>query len=125
MSVETIIDTDNNLVTHTVIKGFGIADIEPAWLAMLSSPDFKSGMNVLWDFRLAAHTDMFSNSDIQEIASMTARHIQLRGTDYKLVLLASRDLYFGFSKMFEAYGNQIPIEIHVFRVMDEALDWLM
>ncbi len=124
MPVETRIDTEKNLVIHTVIKGFGLADIEPAWRAMLADPDFKSGMNVLWDFRRGVHTDQFSNADMQKIMSMTAEHIRQRGAQYKLALLASRELYFGLSRMFEAYGDDIPIDIHAFRSLDEALDWL-
>ena len=124
MSVNTVIDTEKNLVTHTVIKGFGLANIEPAWAAMLADPEFQAGMNVLWDFRLGMHTDQFSANDMQKIVAMTAGHIQQRGAQYKLALLASRELYFGLSRMFEAYGDEIPIDIHAFRSMEDALDWL-
>jgi len=124
MTVETIIDPQQNLVIHTVRRGFGLADIEPAWADMLANPEFKTGMNVLWDFRQGVHTAQFSGSDMRHIVEMTAAHIKQRGAKYKLALLASRDLYFGLSKMFEAYGDEIPIEIHAFRTMEDALDWI-
>ncbi|HEB57528.1 MAG TPA: hypothetical protein ENI98_14740 [Gammaproteobacteria bacterium] len=124
MPVKTVIDIEKNLVTHTINGGFGLVDIEPAWRAMLVDPKFQAGMNVLWDFRLGMQTSSFSADDMRHIVSMTAEHIKQRGAEYKLALLAPRDLYFGLSRMFEAYGDEIPIKIHAFRSMQEALDWL-
>ncbi len=124
MPVETVIDIEKNLVIHTINGGFGLVDIEPAWRGMLVDPKFQAGMNVLWDFRQGTQTSSFSADDMRHIVSMTAEHIKQRGAEYKLALLAPRDLYFGLSRMFEAYGDEIPIEIHAFRSMQEALDWL-
>ncbi|NOZ38185.1 MAG: hypothetical protein GXP11_09015 [Gammaproteobacteria bacterium] len=124
MPVKTVIDIEKNLVVHTIAGGFGLVDIEPAWRAMLVDPKFKAGMNVLWDFKQGIQTSSFSAEDMRHIVNMTAEHIKQRGAEYKLALLATRDLYFGLSRMFEAYGDEIPIEIHAFRTMEEALDWL-
>ncbi len=124
MPVETVIDVKKNLVVHVITESFRMADIEPTWKAMLADPQFRPGMNVLWDFRKGTSAIEFSTSDIQNIVSMTAGHIKQRGAQYKLALLATQDLFFGLSKMFAAYGDEIPIEICVFRSMEEALDWL-
>lgn len=124
MPVKTVVDIEKNLVIHTILGGFGLVDIEPAWRAMLVDPKFQAGMNVLWDFRQGIQTSSFSAEDMRHIVSMTAEHIKQRGAEYKLALLAPRDLYFGLSRMFEAYGDEIPIEIHAFRTMENALDWL-
>ncbi len=124
MPVKTVIDVDQNLVLHLITDSFRMTDIEPAWKAMLADPQFRPEMNVLWDFRKGTHALEFSTDDIQNIVSMTANHIKQRGASYRLALLATKDLFFGLSKMFAAYGDEIPIDIHVFRSMDEALDWL-
>jgi len=124
MPVKTVIDIEQNLVVHVITESFRMTDIEPAWKAMLADPQFEAGMNVLWDFSKGTHAIEFSTSDIQNIVTMTAGHIKQRGARYRLALLATQDLFFGLSKMFEAYGDEIPIEIHVFRSMEEALDWL-
>ena len=79
MPVKTVIDVDQNLVMHVITESFKMADIEPAWKAMLADPKFRPGMNVLWDFRKGTHAIEFSTSDIQHIVSMTAEHLKQRG----------------------------------------------
>lgn len=124
MPVKTVIDTERNIVLHSIEGSFGLEDIEPAWRTMLVDPEFHAGMNVLWNFGQGIQSSQFSTDDMRRIVTMTAAHIKQRGADYKLALLAPLDLYFGLSRMFEAYGDEIPIQIHAFRSMDEALDWL-
>ena len=126
MSITTRIEPEHKLVIHTVSGDFGLVDVQPAWQAMLAHPDFRPDMNVMWDFRgITNLKDQFSSADIQQIASMTVDHLQQREKKYRLALVAERDLLFGFSRMFAAYTGELPMDLRVFRSLDEARAWLL
>lgn len=42
----------------------------------------------------------------------------------KMALVATRDLFFGFSRMYEILRDDSPLEIQVFRSLPEAEKWL-
>ena len=42
-----------------------------------------------------------------------------------MALVASEDFEFGLSRMWEAIAQDLPLEIKVFRDMDEARTWVV
>jgi len=71
----------------------------------------------LWDLRDGVH---FSHQQIQEIA----RKGRLWPAPARVAYLASDDLAFGLSRMYEVYGEREQFETMVFRNKQEALEWL-
>jgi hypothetical protein len=61
-----------------------------------------------------------NNADLQEISQ-----IIILDNSVRRALVASRDLLFGVSRMFEAYrGSEQEGNFGVFRTKDEALQWI-
>ena len=77
---------------------------------------------VVWDLRELEISDT-STSDLREIANR-----QLRDRpdlpEARAAIVVSRDLAFGMGRMVEAYLEGAPVDVHVFRDIPEALDWL-
>ena len=71
----------------------------------------------LWDFSAGVH---FSNQQIQEIASKG----RLWPAPARVAYLASDDLSFGLSRMYQVYSEREQFETLVFRNKQEALNWL-
>lgn len=46
------------------------------------------------------------------------------GSESKLAMVATSDLFFGFSRMYEMLRDESPVEIKVFRTLPEAVQWL-
>jgi hypothetical protein len=42
----------------------------------------------------------------------------------KMAIVAPDDLRYGLSRAYQAYVNEVPYEIHVFKTRSEADDWL-
>ncbi|WJW75895.1 hypothetical protein QVG61_02055 [Thiohalobacter sp. IOR34] len=123
MTIETLIDPATGLVTNTVSGIIGLPDIQAAWKETLQDPAFRPDMNVLWDFSLVEGIEPGSR-EMEKLAELTREHIARRGSGYRLALVAPRDFYFGLCRMFEAYADDLPIEVYVFRDRKDALQWL-
>ena len=89
----------------------------------LLHPDFKANMHVIWDLSVADVGEV-SADQLMEIVEYIRSNIDERGADYKIVLVAPVDLSFGISRMFESYGNDLPVSIHIHRNIDEAFNWI-
>ncbi|MCW8955879.1 MAG: hypothetical protein OQL09_03280 [Gammaproteobacteria bacterium] len=123
MTLDTIIDTHINIVIHTAYGKFGPGDVKHILDGLISNPDFKQDMNVVWDFREVTDIN-FSAEELKQIVGYTEAHLAYRKPDYKLALVASDDLIFGLARMFMAYSEHLPIKITTLRTLKEAMAWV-
>jgi hypothetical protein len=101
------------LSEETVLGAFDLA---------VSDGQYASGMGRLWDFTEADLTSL-NAATIQAMAQYSLR-FPPGINDVKVAFVASRDLEFGLSRMFEM-TSKAKTPIHVFRGMDEAESWMM
>jgi len=123
MSIETRIDTDAGVAVHRVEGEIDLDQIRQAWENLMQNPDFDPALNVLWDLSGCSRA-VINAQDIKRIRDETAAILEYRQPGYRVALLATRDLYFGLCRMFEAHASDLPIDVKVFRDRDAAWGWL-
>jgi hypothetical protein len=117
------VDIKRNLVTLTCRGAIPKGSIRAAFFGMLADPLFKTGMNVLWDFRDAQGVAP-SEQQIMDFVTMVKENQMRRGSNYKVALLVDKDLYYGLTRMFQAYADTLPSEVMSFSTKDDANSWL-
>jgi hypothetical protein len=123
MGINTTINTDAKTITRRVSGKLSVADIKTAMQDIQHHPEFKKGMHAIWDLSQADVRDI-SSHDIKDLIREIQKAIDLRGSDFKIAIIAPEDLSYGLSKVFEGYGMELPIFIRVMRSHDEANAWI-
>ena len=100
MSVHTEIDKESGLITHKVTGALTFDEFKQAFDALLQHPNFNSCMDEIWDIRNGTLTKM-SSDDFLKITNYIQRKNE-RGSNYREALVASSDLVFGLSKIYQA-----------------------
>ena len=90
---------------------------------MLDDPDFRPGTDILWNFSSAVVVPP-SEEDIFDFTDMVQKSRAKRGSEYKVAMVADKELYYGLLRMYQAYSGPLPIELMVFRSLPEAMHWL-
>ena len=88
----------------------------------VSDRKYSKGMGRLWDFRDADLTSLDSPT-IKEMALHSAK-FPPGINDVKVAFVASRELEYGLSRMFEAYSMGEKTTVSVFYTLEEAEAWL-
>ena len=80
--------------------------------------------NVLWDVSQAVLTDL-SAEDVHQISQVPRKFLKLRKGG-KTAIVATSDLAFGLSRMYQASSQleELPFEVQVFRDSETAHEWL-
>jgi len=122
MTVKTVTDQKAGVIVRTVIGDLTLEEFKSSFDAALTHPDFQKNMPVIWDFRNADLSKIFKQ-DLDQIANHIKSHAENRGANFRVALVASRDLEYGVLRMYEAIGYDLPLHIRVFRRFEEAKEW--
>ena len=81
--------------------------------------------HVLWNLGEATFTTL-NPIDVERISLAAAPWVKTR-TSGKSAVVATSDLGYGFSRMYQAYRdiNMVVLPYKSFRVRQEAIDWLL
>ena len=123
MAITPHIDPQTGLVTVTVRGEVDGAMIKEALQGVVDHPRFKTGADMLWDFTRAQGKEA-TGEGLQDLVSFVASLREKRGSGYRVALVASGDLEYGFARMYEAYAEHLPLVVRVFRNLEEANQWL-
>ena len=122
MPVTTRVYPAENIVVHTATGQLEVPDIQAAFDRMLGDPDFRPGMNALWDLREAA---VISTPDkLQELVTHVALSREKRGSRYRLAVVAKDSVLLMLADIFKALASPLPFRVRICREFDEAWDWL-
>ena len=124
MSISNKISKEKNVIVRTVVGELIGADMTSAFNKSISHPDFKKNMHVIWDLTKADISEA-SIDQIMNVVRYIADNIDDRGEDYKIIVVAPIDISFGISRMFGSYGGQLPVSIHIVRILDEAFELIV
>jgi len=92
-----------------------------SFASILAHPDYRPGMKSLTDMREVAH--FATSGDIRQIVHfMEGCQDQISGG--RAALVVSTDVSFGMARMLQIMSQHLPIEICVFRDLEEACTWL-
>lgn len=111
--------------TRLLIARAGQATDEEALLTyaqcLAGDPDVPPGRDELVDLR-AVDGERLTTAGLRRVAQAFEAHE--KGEPARVAIIASSDLAFGLSRMYQAYRSQSSTEIRVFRDLEEACRWL-
>jgi len=124
MSVEYTCDEERNIL---YTRFFGVVidkDLTDQAEAVAADPRIKPGVREL--------VDLSGVEDIQGSPSSLELNIQIDSAHgeklagMRTAIVASTDLLFGFSRMYQALAElrRSPLTVEVFRTVEEAREWL-
>lgn len=110
----------------TVVMDFfgqiSFGDVIAARSELAKDPGFTPGMSFLVDF---------TGARLNQVTEPQVRHLAHHGRsftdgwgEYRTAIVASDDVAFGLSRMYEAVGDRPGLELKVFRDRRAAFDWL-
>lgn len=123
MPIETQIFPKNNLMIRTVSGVLTIQDVLSAIDNIQTDKNFIKDMHAIWDFS-NANLSQGTVDEISKIIECLKINLNSRGSKYKIAIVAPEDLNYGLSRMFEAYGGELPLPIGIHRNIDDAYHWL-
>ena len=122
MAIKSNVDKEKDLTTYVLSGEISADDLMKA-LKSFFSGDLSS--NVLWDLREAEFGGGIPSNDLKEMAvySKKKQPEKARG---KIAIVASSDLGFGMSRIFEVYAELEGVKnpVQVYRSMKKAMKWL-
>ena len=121
MSIETSVDNDKQLTTHTVNGEIFFEEV------MTTLRQFWEGqltMNVLWDFRKGSMAQ-FSFIEIERVADYVTFQAEKRAGG-KTATVVSRDSEYGLSRLIDTLRDmrKVPLQLKIFRSIEKANQWL-
>ena len=122
--MDTRVDRRTGLAVYTATGPIGREEVIAGIERMYADPDFRPGLNALWDFRGASLWAM-TGEDIRAIIDFVAENRDRRGSG-RAALLGPEDLTYGMMRMAQSLGEgKLDVSMRVFRDLDEAMDWVL
>lgn len=122
MPIESEVDVATRLVVHRCLDRVTMRDIMQAFDRITTHPDYRPGMNVLWDLRdavLAATPE-----ELQTLVTHVALERNKHGTAYRLAVVATESMQLMLADIFKALATPLTFQVQVFRNPDKARRWL-
>lgn len=123
MAVNTEIDETKNLIIHYFSEKVSLPTLTTTIENTLADPKYRLGMDAIWICEDGTEIDMTSE-DTQKISELARQSFDKEGISYKLALVASDDLAYGMTRVYEGWSNDRDIKINTFRKLDEAFVWI-
>jgi hypothetical protein len=123
MPVTGRIDKTTGVLICTVTGATSVEDLLAAGDEYIQDPDFRPGMDALWDVRGAEMTGG-TLEQLRRFGSTISQRVVQRGVGYRVAIVSAGDVSFGIGRQWEAIADQLPFDIMVFRDVEEAWRWL-
>ncbi len=85
-------------------------------------PEYDTSLNVLYDFRRLSEVEA-STATVQDLAELSLT-VHRDPTGAKTALVAPVDVVYGVNRMYQAFVEQSPNPLEVFREIADALEWV-
>ncbi|WP_196140974.1 hypothetical protein [Aliikangiella sp. G2MR2-5] len=121
--VQVKVDKDRGFAEITFEGGITRKHLDHSFSLLINDPDFKKNMNALYDYS-RAYSDL-EMPEIEEHAQFVVEHLNLRGTNYKLALVASDTLNIALLEVYKLLISKTSVEAEVFHNIAAARRWLM
>ena len=117
MPIQIRQDVDRGILIAAFSQRVTVDDLRASMAAAVDIPGYLDGVPMLLD--LSALTDVPVTKDWIELGRLLKEAPVPLGT--RRAIVAPSDLYFGLSRMMQAYAEGAPARYDVFRTMDDAL----
>ncbi len=99
------------------------SDLLAAYKQLLDSEQYKPGFHEIADLRNAQLATVTADG-LRELNTMVVDRLTGKSDDFKTAIIAPENLPFGFSRLYEAYSQESPENVTVFREVSKALQWI-
>ena len=118
-----LVYNEQNAILYAFCKGIlTVEEFTSAMNEIISSKEYPADVRTLWD---AVEFDASSVDSCFITQLIAIRGNYPTRSSAKLALFAPEDLGFGVSRMYEAWSDELPQNIRVFRRSVEAEKWLL
>lgn len=119
------VDAQRGFVRIVLVGEQSLEEIKQAFSSLLEHPDYRPGMNRLWDIREASVSSLTADQlrDIER----HARALEPTPEHLRVAVLVSRDVDFGVIRMLESLANEkapVTVDSCVCRDLAEAEEWV-
>ena len=121
MPVKESIDVARNLIYRELQGRVSPEEIIASIDSVVNDPDFDPGMNSLNDLRQVVH--QADREFVMNIAHTIVGYSEKLKSG-KVALVVSSDVVFGMMRMLQSYVGDAPLDIMVFKDIEEAEYWL-
>jgi hypothetical protein len=97
-------------------------DIIDAFDKLLADPDFPDNARLLFDVTRSESLAARPADDLRRVVEYCGQKVERRGR--RCAVLAESDVHFGLIRMAIVFAEAFDAEVMVFKVEDEALQWL-
>jgi hypothetical protein len=112
---------EKNLVHRELNGRVSAAEVIESIDSVVNHPDFRPGMQSLNDLREVENT---ADADyVMRVAQAMVSHTD-RLASAKIAVVVSTELIYGMLRMLQSYISETPLEVMLFKDLDEAVDWL-
>ena len=123
LTINSEINKNLNIIIRTVTGEMRVSEINKEFDKSLTHPDFKKNMSVIWDMT-KADVRAASTNEVLGIIAHIGNNVADRGEGYKIAIVVSSGMSSVMSKMFETYGEKLPISIRLFNLSEDAVEWM-
>ena len=121
MPVTALVDPDTGIAHYSATGDLTRDDVLAIITKVYSDPAFRSPWLSMWD--LAGARPLFTAAELREVAAHVKDH---RPVDAgRIAIVATEDLAFGMSRMYEVFASDLRVETRVFRDSGLAQRWLL
>jgi len=89
---------------------------------VINCDEYPPYVNTIWDMRKTDYRNI-NKQFLEELIELRKEIMPVRGKA-KLAYVASSDFEFGITRMYEMLSVDIPQQMHIFRTIEEAKQWL-
>lgn len=124
MSITFKINNENNYFISAWEGSLTDYGVYESYKKFLTSNEWSKDLNELVDLSNANFKNITSQG-LAELAKFVEKHFTMhKVTSSKTAVYSPNDLPFGMARVYEAWTDESPEALKVFRVKKEALNWL-
>jgi hypothetical protein len=116
------IDKDRKLAHIAARDKVNVLELKEIFLEVVGHEHWQAGFNMLLDYSAIENFDV-TTKDIDDITEWQFSIDALIG-DGRCAVVACKDSVYGMSRMWELISSERPLQIRVFRQMNDAVIWL-
>jgi hypothetical protein len=103
--------------------GVSVSLLNQVFTELISHPQFKYNLNACYDYS-DAYPDI-SMPEIEEHASLVQQHLHIRGSTYKLAMVATDTLASALLSVYKLRISKTSVDAEVFNSKKPAIRWLV
>lgn len=120
--MDIVVREDRNRVEVRMRGAIDLGRVEQAYRDMLAHPEFRPGMDALWEF-VDVEGPALSADDVRRLVAVQRENVARRGAA-RVAIVVGRELDYGIVRMYEALVHVVPQTVRPFRDRAAAERWL-